>query len=1021
VPSEGSEDICVACFLVEVGLVEDGQMFSDFGLPGIMIRGEIARGGVGIVYRGQQMVPQRQIAIKVLQPQWARNQTIRSRFRREAQTMVALEHPAILPVYEVGENDGLPWFTMKLATGGSLAEQITHYRGQWRRSAELIATLAKALDFAHRRGVLHRDVKPANVLFDAEGRMFLADFGIAKEVEMPGSTHTLLSDVLGTPHYLSPEVAAGGMEKATTANDVYGLGVILYELLSGEKPHRAKNLPALLRQIVVAQPKPLAGVLPRPPSDLIEICTRAMEKEPGDRYSTAGGLAEDLRRFLDGKQTVARPLNWPEASWRWSRSHPASALLACSVVLLLATLGISSNIAAWRLKRAHESTEVHWREDLLSQAASIRLARAPGFRDRALELVREAGSPKESEAFHLKRRSEVMCALAFPTVSELPMPAPPARGMQFATASARWKFLAWHDPEQGSWQVTRVDDGALIFAGRSPGLPQFLSADGRWLATQEGDKLWKLWRMDASLGSASFAGDGVAQDISEDGRWFACHAAGEGDHRLAQIRETAGGRIAMSVEYPNVALSMRFSPDGQFCAVAPSFYLNDSNVPYTVRIYRSADGTLVRELALTLGNCVGCMTWSPDGRWLLAAERDGPVYIWDVETGDRRHILRGPGTQLWQAAFSQDRQKLATISEDGLVTAFCLVSGRSLAQGMGSQLFSRGFQWQSDESFGPVAIEGKASLFRYQSGAYCGYESTDTRGGVLGIAASPDGRWTALGDARHAWLWDHECRQARPSFANGLWNAFCFSPDGRQLYGAGEGGVKRWAMGADGAGDGTLLSPPGNHSAIAVDRSGQLLAIDRAQNRSACILRQPDTEQPERLELDLSLGLPAGAWIDLSPDGRFLAIGGREGFNVLSVDDRRQLYADKRVVRGVRFSPDARWLLVAFDHYEIWSTETWKCERILDSAGFSELAAEAAFHPKKPLLAAACSVGRIGIWSTNDWHLLGVLENPSEIPVRRMSFDANGTKLRFGSMAGIFATWDFTLLEEELTKRGLGW
>jgi WD40 repeat protein len=133
------------------------------------------------------------------------------------------------------------------------------------------------------------------------------------------------------------------------------------------------------------------------------------------------------------------------------------------------------------------------------------------------------------------------------------------------------------------------------------------------------------------------------------------------------------------------------------------------------------------------------------------------------------------------------------------------------------------------------------------------------------------------------------------------------------------------------------------------------------------------------------------------------------------------LYADSRSVHEVRFSPDGRWLLVASDRYEIWSTETWKCQFVLDAPDFSGMAAQAAFHPRKPILAAGRNLGRIGLWSTNDWHLLGVLENPSQIPVRRMSFDANGTKLHFGSMAGIFATWDFDLLDQELTKRGLGW
>jgi WD40 repeat protein len=160
-----------------------------------------------------------------------------------------------------------------------------------------------------------------------------------------------------------------------------------------------------------------------------------------------------------------------------------------------------------------------------------------------------------------------------------------------------------------------------------------------------------------------------------------------------------------------------------------------------------------------------------------------------------------------------------------------------------------------------------------------------------------------------------------------------------------------------------------------------LLAVDRAQNRGAWLLRQPDSEQPKRTDFTLPLSRPEGTWIDLSPDGRFLAVGGQEGLNVVSVDGSRQLYADSRMVSGVRFSPDGRWLFVASDGYEIWSTSTWKCEFVLNASFFLSSASQAAFHPKKRILATAFGLGRIGLWSTTDWYLLGVLESPGETPV----------------------------------------
>lgn len=1016
-PSDSLEGICPACFLLDLGVDERTDEALLFSFPGVAISEEIARGGVGIVYRGEQSNPRRPLAIKVLQPQWANNADVRVRFRREAQTIAGLDHPAILPVYGVGEDYGLPWFSMKLATGGSLAEQIAEYKGEWRSIAQLIATLADALDFAHRRGVLHRDIKPGNILFDGDGRAYLADFGLATEKARIEAQQTLQSDALGTPHYLSPEVASGKIGNATTASDVYALGAVLYELLAGRAPFQAQSLPVLLRQIVAAPPETLSAFSPVPPRDLIDICGRAMEKDPAFRYGTAKELGDDLRRFLAGKPIAARPLNWAQATWRWSRRHPAIAGLLVSVILLISALAVGSNIAAWRIQGAHANAEIHWREDLLSQAASLRRARSPGFRDQALALVRQAAAPNEGETFRVKRRSEAMCALAFPAVSELPMPQPPAPNLQFATASIGWKFLVWHDPENGNWQETRVSDGKTIASGSGGGVPQYLSADGRWLATQTRNH-WKLWRVNDSEASIAFGGEGIVQDVSEDGRRVAYHVSDKG-RRLAQVRENETGRIVLNIPYPDTHLALRFSPDGEFCAVAPSYYHPDA--AYSVRIFRISDGVMVREIIGTLGNCVWCMSWSPDGLSLLAAERDGPVYIWDTESGNPRHILRGPATQVWRAAFSKDAQRVATVSEDGLFTVFCLVSGRPLVQGNVSLLHSRGFQWQSNDCFGPVNVDGKTTLISYQVGAYCGYKSTDTHGGVLGIAASPEGRWTVMGDARHAWLWDHRSRQARPAFAQGLWNSFCFSPDGRQLYGASESGVSRWDMTDDGPGESTVLSPPGYHHAIAIDHSGRLLAVDRAQHRSVSILQDPDSEEPKRFDLTLSLGVPTGAWLDISPDGHFVAVGGQGWFNVLSVDDRKNVYTDLRNVRGLRFSPDSRWLFVAADRFEIWSTASWKCEAILDAPPSSVMDAQAVFHPTKPILAASCRLGRIGLWSTKDWRMLGILENPSEIPVRRMSFDGTGSKLHFGSMAGIFATWDFDLLERELARQQLAW
>jgi eukaryotic-like serine/threonine-protein kinase len=246
---------CVLKFAVEEGgaSVTNSQSPAPstaplLNIPGYAIREEIARGGMGIVYRAVQREPEREVALKMLLPHQMSSPGMLERFRLEARAIAALEHPAILPVYHVGEHNGLPFFTMKLAIRGSLAQCRDRYYGEWQAIGELIASLAGAVQFAHDRGVLHRDLKPGNVLFDEAGRAYVSDFGLAKLVDA-GSELTRSVDLLGTPHYVAPEVAARSAKEATTASDIYSLGSILYELLAGRPPFEAEGVPALLKKI----------------------------------------------------------------------------------------------------------------------------------------------------------------------------------------------------------------------------------------------------------------------------------------------------------------------------------------------------------------------------------------------------------------------------------------------------------------------------------------------------------------------------------------------------------------------------------------------------------------------------------------------------------------------------------------------------------------------------------------------------------------------------------------------------
>jgi WD40 repeat protein len=344
-----------------------------FTIPGHVVLAEVARGGMGIVYRANQIEPPREVAIKMLLPHQLGSAGMRERFRQEARAIAALDHPAILPVHLVGEHDGMPFFTMKFAAGGALAQRKAQFEGNWRAIAELLATLAGAVHFAHERGVLHRDLKPGNVLFDEQGRAYVSDFGLAKVVGAD-SDLTRSVDFLGTPHYVAPEIAAHSARAATISSDVYALGAILYELIAGRPPFEAEGVPALLKKISEEEPLPpsrasrlsqsglpggsvadsLARSLPpelRPaiPRDLEVICLKCLAKEPSRRYVSALDLASDLRRWLAGEPILARETPPLERIWLWSRRHRVTAGLVGTVAVLLTALIVGLSVAAVRI------------------------------------------------------------------------------------------------------------------------------------------------------------------------------------------------------------------------------------------------------------------------------------------------------------------------------------------------------------------------------------------------------------------------------------------------------------------------------------------------------------------------------------------------------------------------------------------------------------------------------------------------------------------------------------------------
>ncbi len=326
------------------------------GIPGYEILGELGRGGMGVVYRARQVRLNRPCALKMILAGAHATPEAATRFLAEAEAIARLEHPHIVRIHHIGESDGLPFFELEFAPGGSLDRQLDGTPWPPPRAARMAAQLASAIAEAHRQGIVHRDLKPGNVLLAADGTPKITDFGLAKAVGSESGL-TATEAILGSPSYMAPEQAGGKAKEAGPAADVYALGAILYELLTGRPPFRAATVLETLEQVKTVEPVPPSQLVPRLPRDVETICLKCLQKDPARRYESAAALAEDLRRFLAGEAILARPVGRPERAWRWCRRNPVVAGLAAAVLLLFAAgfAGVSWNY--WRAEAARRDLE----------------------------------------------------------------------------------------------------------------------------------------------------------------------------------------------------------------------------------------------------------------------------------------------------------------------------------------------------------------------------------------------------------------------------------------------------------------------------------------------------------------------------------------------------------------------------------------------------------------------------------------------------------------------------------------
>jgi WD40 repeat protein/predicted Ser/Thr protein kinase len=753
--------------------LEVGRIFGDYE-----IRGEIGRGGMGVVYRAWQRTLGRLVALKLILSGGFASDVERQRFRREAQAAASLDHPNIVPVYEVGEEEGLPFLAMKLIEGKSLADGRLQAEREPRAAAEVVEKVALALVHAHERGIIHRDVKPENILLGHDGVPYIMDFGLAR-IGGASADLTRTGSVLGTLCYMAPEQARGN----TTLDcrvDVYGLGAVLYHALVGHPPFQGTAPADLLGEVLEREPVSPSACIPGLPRDLVTICMRCLEKDPSHRYPTAQALADDLRRFIEDRPIQARRPSTAERMAKWGRRH-RKAVLSAVCVGMAALIGLGASTLL--LSRAYR------------REASER-ATATNERDAArynLYLADMRVAQRDWEAGQLGRMHQTL-EHHLPEEGEKDL-----RGWE-------WYYLLSLCHQEYRWL-------------QAPGRPESISwsPDGGRVASIEGPAL-RIW--DVQKGKeALMVRDPSLLTLawSPDGERIAAVSAKNG----VKLLDAGTGKCLFKVScgfssrerIPHIA----WSPAADRLAVTAGG---------GVKVLDANSGEEL--MSIRHANFILKGAWSPDGRWLATGETFGRVKICDARTGIARASWQAHPLDLFDLAWSPESDRIATVSyQDGL-KIWEAMSGSQLLS-IPSQSGIDAVAWTPGRSIAVGNRAQKVLIFDPLTGRET-EQFSGHLGWVLDIAWSPDGTLLAsAAEAIRIWKVGRESVERRPLPWEGVDWAW-WAPGGRLLASFG----RRTLRGLDPSGSQvtedeifehqgpTIWSPDGRRAAVESSKTGKL-------------------------------------------------------------------------------------------------------------------------------------------------------------------------------------------------------
>jgi WD40 repeat protein/serine/threonine protein kinase len=750
-------------------------------VPGYEIIRELGRGGMGVVYLAWQAGPNRLVALKmILAGDYASPQQL-ARFRVEAEAIGRLQHPNIVAIYEVAEQDGRPYLCMEYIEDGSLAQKQAGKSLPPRTAAQLTETLARAVHYAHQRGIVHRDLSPANVLLTADGTPKIMDFGLAKLLIGGAKGPTQTGAVVGTPNYMAPEQAEGKSTSISPAVDVYALGAILYELLTGRPPFQAATALDTLFQARSDEPTSPQRLQPNISLDLATICLTCLQKDPQKRYASALALAEDVQRYLCGEPIHARRTSLPERAWRWCRRKPlvASLMAAVATLLVVATLGatvaaLQQHRLAQAAERARDEAVVARRqtEELLERQYVARAVRLMDDGDiygalpwivEGLRLVQGQNARAEMHRFRsaavLQHRPKFIHVWFHAGIVFSASFSP--NGRLVVTASADGKARVW-DATTGRPCATLEHGKEVVYAEFSP--------DSRRLVTASHDHTARVW--DATTGKEitilrhSNAVNHAA--FSPDGRLL---VTASHDH-TARVWDADTGQLRATLTHGNEVVYAEFSPDSARVVTAS----RDG----TARVWNAATREPVTPPLKHNGYPVYHAAFSPDGKQVVTASIPKAL-VWDVATG-QRHATLDHITTVGNAAFSPDGRFVVTGSADNTAQVWEASTGRKVTRPL---KHSGGV---SCVSFSPdgcrlatASLDGVVQVWDPATGTRCASPLRHC-GVVRSVVFSRDGRrLLTASDDQTARVWDLAGPAPLTLPHKGLVYHATFSPDGRRL------------------------------------------------------------------------------------------------------------------------------------------------------------------------------------------------------------------------------------------------